>query len=231
MAIGLVSAALIAGKMKSAWDDMSHDPAETVAILLADKYIPAFTVIQPEDVRAAEIPKIFVPPGTLGSVQELKNESGQKIFVSAVAIPQDHPLTRTLLIDASRGEALGALIGPGRVAVSFELDRARGVGGWIKPGDALAIFTSSALKPRLLFSSMLVLAVDSERLGEKKNKSATSSSEITMPPAFYGENGAHTITVLAWAREAPMLMEARDAGSLSVVLRSPGDDRPWPAEK
>lgn len=177
-----------------------------------------------------EYPKALVPPGSIASSQTLANESGQLLFMTAVAIPEGHPVTRALLVDASRSEALGSLIGPGKVAVSFEVDRAHGVGGWVKPGDVVAVFGSSP-KPRLLFPSMLVLAVETERLGEQKDKKSEGMLDPIASAEALSPTGTQVITVLAPAREATGLVEARESGTLSVVLRSPGDELPWPAEK
>ncbi len=230
LAILLVTGWLGLQKCRGAWSGWWHDPADRISVLVADRYIQAYSVIRPEDVREQEFPKSFVPPGAVTSLQELQNDEGQRLFIAAIAVPEGHALSRALLVDAARKEALGSLVGPGKVAVSFEIDRAHGVGGWIKPGDTIAMF-GAALKPRLLFPSILVLAVDGDRLGEHAEKKADDSMETIVPQEVLGASGPKVITVLASAREAASLIDARESGSFSIVLRSPGDDLPWPAEK
>jgi len=208
---------------------------DSVEILVASHYLPAFTPVKKEDVRLDEVPKHFLPPGALRSLPELQNENGQYIYLSAVAIPEGQQLTRTVLVNAEQGESLASFIRPGRVAVSFEVDRAHGVGGWIKPGDTIAIYRSAGGLPQkneatrmtqLLFQSVPVLAVDATRLGAQDEKPASSDADVTAMPAPTGDS--KILTVLVSPSEASAIVEAREHGSLDVVLRAVGDDLPWP---
>ena len=239
----LVTAILIAlgvlgiSKSRTAWHWNSRDPGDVVPVIIADRYIPAFTVIKPEMVRVQDFPKGFVPPGALNSKTELMNETGKLLFTSVISIPEGHPVTRALVTDASQNDTLGSLIRPGKVAVSFEIDKTHGVGGWIRPGDTVAVFGPTPMtianfkaqgkKTRLLFPSVVVVAVDDKRLGQSQTKveSGTDSSVIPESPS---SNGAKIITVLVSPTEATNIIEAREEGSLSVVLRSLGDELPWP---
>jgi pilus assembly protein CpaB len=224
-------------KYKDVWHWNSVDPADVAPVIVADRYIPAFAVIKPEMVRAQEFPKRVVPPGSLKATSELTNESGQLLFTSAIAIPEGHPVTRALVTDASQNDTLGSLIRPGKVAVSFEIDRSHGVGGWIRPGDTVAVFGPTPMtaasfktqgkKMRLLFPSVLVVAVDDKRLGQSQTKAESATDSSVMPDSG-PPNGAKIITVLVSPTEASAIIEAREEGNLSVVLRSLGDEIPWP---
>src|SRR5258708_6864705 len=169
-AILVVLIILVFQKSRDAWHWGASDPGDVTPVLLADRYIPAFTVIKPEMVRIQEFPKDLIPPGALRSKTDLRNNSGQMLFVSAISIPEGQPVTRALVTDASQNDTLGWLIRPGKVAVSFEIDKAHGVGGWIRPGDMVALFGATPMsmngsrslgkKTRLLYPSVLVVAVD-----------------------------------------------------------------------
>ena len=222
-------------KSRAAWHWGSSDPGETVPVLVADSYIPAFSVIKPEMVRLLEFPKGLVPPGALRDKSELGNESRQWVFISAIAIPEGQPVTRALVTDAAQNDTLGSLIRPGKVAVSFEIDKAHGVGGWIRPGDTVALFGATPMslghpqqegkKTRLLYPSVQVVAVDDKRLGESPAKIENNPDPAAIPEAPV-TNGAKIITVLVNTLEASVIIEAREEGRLSVVLRSLGDDLP-----
>jgi Flp pilus assembly protein CpaB len=231
-AIVLVSGSLGFSKMRSPSFWNSRDPADWVTVLVAGRYIPAFTVIRSQDIETKEFPKDLVPPGSLRAIHALVNEHAQARYVSTIAIPKEHPVTQALLVDASREDVLGSLIRPGYVAVSFEIERARGVGGWVKPGDSVALFGShDRFKSRLLFPSLLVLAVDGVRMGDTKTPKEQNVADPLSSSPMLATTETNVLTVLATLSEATAINRAREEGSLSVVLRAPGDDIPWPKEK
>jgi Flp pilus assembly protein CpaB len=212
----------------------SSDPADSVPVLVADAYLPAFQVVKPQGVKIRNYPKDFVPPGALHAKSELVSETGQFIFSSIVAIPEGEPLTRTILVEVGKDHGLSSLLHLGQVAVSFSIDKARAAGGWIQPGDTVALFEtlppdlSGGLtmrkKTRLLLNRVKVLAVDKAHLGQRPEV-ADKTDAIAELTAV--ESESHVITVLVNPTDADALIDARERGPLSVVLRAIGDDLPW----
>lgn len=206
--------------------DAEEEVAESTAVLVADRYIPALSVVRPAMVKPKLIPRRWVPPGALHSMKELESTQGAGLFSAAVAIPEGQPLTRTVVADLSRHHGMASYLSPGQVAVSFSVDPVRGAGGWIQPGDVVAIFTAenfSEDRPgraasQLLFSSVHVLAVDQKRVGLAADASADSTAT---------NSGETVLTVGMNPIEAARLVEAREKGHLSVLLRALGDDAPW----
>jgi pilus assembly protein CpaB len=238
--VGAIVVALILAlmpKMNLPWPASAQDAGDFVTVLVADRYVPAFGAIKFSSVRLQEFPKPLVPPGALHSKADLQNEAEQPLFVAAVPIPEGQPITRTVVVDASQNDTLASLIRPGKVAVSFEIDKAHGVGGWIRPGDTVALFSSVPIdmkgfrplgkKTRLLLPSVAVLAVDALRLGQSKDKPQDGASEAAMMDVPLPTD-SKIVTVLVGPTEASAIIEAREQGSLSVVLRSLGDEFPWP---
>ena len=227
--IGLVAALVLAAiwvlypKLSAAWSGM--DSGETVAVLVADRYIPALTAVRSPLVHSQDYPKALVPPGALHSKEELTNESDQTLYLSAIPIPQGQPITQAMLVGANQTDGLSSLVHPGKVAVSFEVDKAHGVGGWIKPGDSIAIF-SPAPDPKLLLPSVTILAVNDLRLGQTSQKPAVEGDDP--PAAEPASTDAKVVTVLLSPGDATTLIQARERGNLSLVLRSLGDDFSWP---
>ena len=218
---------MIFPKVHSIFHGSSFDPEDSVTVLVADSYIPAFSVIKAALVRGQEFPKGLVPPGALHTKTELQDENDRPHFISAIAIPAGQPVTHAMVTDTVQGDALGSLIRRGKVAVSFEIDRAHGVGGWIRPGDTIALFGSQAKKTRLLLPSVPVLAVDAQRLGQTPAKSDESGGDSTGAPGTQAPGDSKVVTVLVSPTEASLIIEAREEGSLSAVLRPLGDDFPW----
>lgn len=209
---------------------------DTVPVLVADGYIPPFQIIRSAGVTMRRYPREFVPVGALQNTTELLKDNGQPLYVSVVGIPDGQPLTRMVLSEAGRERGMSSLLKPGKVAVSFQVDRARAAGGWVRPGDTIALFhnlSSEAVlrhgghfDTELLLESVQVLAVDHEHVGEKPDSDRDGMSP-DVRALTQAEADSQTITVLANTQEAALIVEARERGSLSVVLRSMGDDMPW----
>ena len=214
----------LSGKEKSAAgaDDM-------VPVLVADRYIPAFTIIDEKMAAVRHFPKSYVPPGPLHAIRELLSEADRALYISAVAIPEGAPLTHTLLDELGKSRGMASILPPGKGAISFAADPVRAAGGWVEPGDTIAIFSTSldaekgnsSRKTKLIFSAMVVLAVDKSRLGSTRAEPRPEAAAENPEP------GPTVITVLANPLDAARLVQAREQGHLSVVLRSLGDDAPW----
>lgn len=200
-----------------------------VSVWVADRYLAAHSGIRKDSVRLREFPREFVPPGALSADVRLEDERLLPLFTSAIAIPEGQPLTRALVVDSSQSDSLSNLLRPGKVAVSFEVDRAHGVGGWVRPGDSLALFVSSSERTRLLFSNVQVLAVDDQRLEPLEPRADANEEQII--PEYASLSSARVVTVLLNPIDASTLIEARERGPIQTVLRSKGDDLPWPTAK
>ena len=216
----------------------SGEAADTVPILVAGGYLPAFQVVKPEGVRVRNYPKDFVPPGALHTKAELVTEAGAYGYSTIVSVPEGEPLTRTILVEVGKDHGLSSLLRLGKVAVSFSIDKSRAAGGWIQPGDTVALFetlppapltgTTYRKKTQLLLSAVKVLAVDKEHLGQKSDPAEKSDVLAQLTSV---ESDSHMMTVLVNPAEAAALVEARERGPLSVVLRAVGDDLPWSITK
>jgi len=212
----------------SSSDDEGPD---SPAVVVAHRYIPAFTQINPSEVAVRNYPKGFVPPGALHAVSELTRENGLPVYVSAVAIPEGQPITRSLVNDLGKSHGMASILAPGKVAVSFSVAPVRGVGGWIQPGDTIAIFGTRQegdlhavlrRQTQLLFSAVHVLAVDKKRLGSPRADTNSPNESVE------NDSEGNILTVLMNPLEAARLVESRENGHLSVLLRPVGDDDLWP---
>jgi Flp pilus assembly protein CpaB len=216
----------------------SSESADSVPVLVAGRYVSAFQVIKSEDVRVRYFPKEYMPLGALHAKAELVTEANQSAFSSLVAIPQGEALTRTILIESGKDEGLSHLLRSGNVAVSFSVDKSRAAGGWIQPGDTIALFETASMnlarrpsagkRTQLLLSAVKVLAVDKMHLGQKLDPDNKTDTLQDMSTA---ETDTKMVTVLVNPVEAALIVEAREGGPLSLVLRAMGDDLPWPMEK
>ncbi len=207
-----------------------EDNQESTAVVIAKRYIAAFTIIHPDDLSVRSFPKGFVPPGAFHAGADFSGTNALPVFASEVAIPEGQPVTRALITELGKNHGMASILAPGKVAVSFSVDAVRGVGGWIQPGDTIAVFSTSRegdLKTmwrhqtHLLFSDVHVLAVDKKRVGRETSEAA--SGDVSTD----SDSGGSIITVLMNPLEAARLVEARESGKLSALLRALGDESPW----
>lgn len=205
------------------------DQEDSFAVVVANRYIPAFSAVTAAQAVVRRFPKEYAPPGALSDLSELSDDKGLAAYGSAVAIPEGQPLTRSLLGRLGQRHEMASLLPPGQVAVSFSVDPVRGVGGWIQPGDAIAIFeiqddlsgrAPGRRQTRLLFSSVRVLAVDRRRIGAPVKE--TAHEEMASEPA-----DGNVLTVVLNPVEAARLVEVRERGQISALLRPLGDETPW----
>jgi Flp pilus assembly protein CpaB len=208
--------------------------SELVPIVVADHFIPPFQPILPDHARVRSYPREFVPPGALHALSDITADDGKVRFTSIVGIPENEPLTRTVLAEAGQDHGMSSLLRPGKVAVSFKAEKAQAAGGWIKPGDTVAIFARivrmndrASRQTRLLLSAVEVLGVDRTHLGHDVSPLKREETERLLDES----SGDQIITVLTNTGDASALVEAQEAGPLFVVLRSLGDEIPWLPEK
>lgn len=203
-------------------------------MLVASRYIPPFQPILRGWVTMKSVPKNLLLPGAFHAAGELIGRQNIPLFAAAVGLPEGYPLSRTVMLDLSKSHGLSAILPAGNVAISFSADPIRGVGGWVRPGDTIALFRITEnldakhllrKSTEMLFPALPVLAVDNHRLGTQGLEA--SSNENAANNAEDSGSGMSVITVSVNPAEASALTQAREQARLSVVLRAPGDHLPW----
>lgn len=203
---------------------------ELVPALVAGRYVPSFEILDSRAVCVKNLPRAAVLPGALRAVEELVDTQGMPMYRASVALPEGHPISRALLMEISKSHSLAPLLQPGQVAVSFAVDRVRGVGGWVEPGDHIAVFQAFGMElpgqksppARLVLPGLTVLAVDNRRLGAHEGPEEARGNSFQDPGS---QDQAGTIlTVRTTSLEATTLIQAQEKGHLTVALRAIGDE-------
>ena len=206
--------------------------SDDIPVLVADRFIPPFQILKRDDLKIKNFPREFVPPGALHYSNEIVREDGQMLYSTIVGIPEGQPLTRMILNEVGKDHGMSSLLRPGKVAVSFKVDRDRSAGGWVHPGDTIAIFQKTpphfsarteSRQTHLLLSAVEVLAVNQAHLGHDDPIEDKSAEPQNVMP----ENDSSVLTVLVNTADASALVEAQETGPLTIVLRPLGDDLPW----
>ncbi len=113
--------------------------------------------------------------------------------------------------------AFSSHLGEGRRAVTMPVDAINSVSGLLEPGDLIDLYVSFDYQRRRitapLLQGVLVLATGTQTV---------SPFEPSAPTG----HGFSTVTLDTSPEDAVKLVAARQSGTITAVLRHPGDDRP-----
>lgn len=112
--------------------------------------------------------------------------------------------------------AFSSHLGEGRRAITMPVDAISSVSGLLQPGDLIDLYVSFEHQRRRitapLLQGVLVLATGTQ----------TQTQEFGTDP----RQGYSTVTLDASPEDAVKLVAARQGGTITAVLRHPGDDQP-----
>jgi pilus assembly protein CpaB len=183
-----------------------------VEILVAKRYLPAQTPLNPSMVEKKLVPEDYVSPS---AITDLKQVEG------LVALA---PLSAGEQIQSNKfgrsGESLGGFLEPGSRAYTLPVEEAAGVGGLLNPGDRVDLLVKGAWGAReataFLYQNLRVLAV-----GGRSSAGPRTPGEDSSGP----ESGAYSHVTLAVSPEqAEILFFLEGRSSLHLTLRAAGDD-------
>jgi pilus assembly protein CpaB len=183
---------------------------EELKVLVAKRYLPAYTRLEPKHLAWMRIPRAYAPTGVITDVAEAV---GQQTLVPFSA---EEPLLFNKL--ALGEQSLAAAVPEGQRALSLPVSAVSGVSGLLKPGDHVDVLLlhgqGAAAQAGLLLQDVAVLAVGSQ---------LTRKDE--------GRDGASTVTVALSPADAAIALAALANGVLHLALRAAGDARPVPGAR
>jgi len=196
----LVLAGLVAW-IGTAWIEKRYggeqEPPPMVNVIVAAKDIPIDTKIDPTFVRLIQMPPGSAPEGHLSTPEQI---IGKRLKDPVYA--GDILLARRLL-DDNAVSMLSVTLAPGMRAVAVRVDDIIGVSGFILPGSRVDVIASGGGKGvRTVLENIKVLSVGQALSAEG------------------GTLRAGSVTMEVDPRQAEILMEATESGSVRLALRS-----------
>ena len=181
---------------------------ETVRVLVSSRDIQRGQRLTLEDTNWVAWPKKAVQPSFITDA----NSAAREELESAVArslIVTGEPIVNAKVVRAGSSSLMAAIISPGMRAVTLRVSPETSSGGFILPGDKVDILSTSGRSgntspARMIFEDVRVLAVDT-LYSENSEAAHVAGSNVTLELA---------------PSDAEMFISAREAGSLSLVLRS-----------
>jgi pilus assembly protein CpaB len=202
------------------------------SVLVAKQAIPAGTPVSQARalLTSHQIPAYLAPSDAVRSIsQDLSN------LVTSVNIPQGQMLLREMLVDKS--QRTGALVlPPGDMAVTLQLCLAGDVGGYVKPGNKVAVYDTystgsnqslsvscsgghQAQNNANVFTRMLIPSVSVLSVTPAPSPQASSSGSTTLPgTAAAALQGVVYVTLAATPQQVKLLTLVNEAGIPSLAL-------------
>lgn len=225
-----LGAGLIAARMVT---NLANQPDQTVevvraqpdalteAVLVASNNIALGARLKDSDLSWHKWPQDSIGEGFITRSTRPEALDELKGRVARAAVFSGEPIREQRLIQTDRG-FMAAILPKGKRAVAVSVEAVTTAGGFILPDDRVdVILTQSGRRSggapsETILENVRVLAIDTTTAGEQDKKS--------LPPN-------RTATVELTPSQAEIIMQAQQAGTLSLALRSaedslPGDNEP-----
>ena len=170
------------------------------------------TDITPDKVKFVDYPNSSIPPGAFMSAAQLLPEGKKRFALLPIGI--NEPVLATKISGSGQGASIAALLPEGMRAATVRIDDVSGVAGFVQPNDSVDVLITRTIQggqtanqvTDVLLQNVRVMAIDQEA------RNADGTPKV-----------ARTATLEVAPLDAQKLALAQQAGSLSLVLRKPGE--------
>ncbi len=209
--LGALLLALILGMAAAAYAArwlQQQSASNTLQVIVAQRDLPMGTRLQPDMLQTMAWPKA-------AAIQDPLTELDQAVGrVIHMPVQRGEPLLQSKLAAVGEKGGLSSVLGPGQRAVTVKVNEIVGVAGFALPGnfvDVMVNMPDSQNQPvsKIVIERIRVLAVAQD-----------VSSNESKPRVV------NAVTLQVSPQQAEQIDLARSVGTLSLVLRSQGDDLP-----
>lgn len=206
--LGLIAVYLANSYLTAA--DKKLEQAGTTKIAVAAVPLEYGTEITPAMIRFTDYPNTSIPAGSFSNLNQLL-PAGKK-RVALMRIEANEPILPNKISGAGEGASIAALLPEGMRATSVRINDVSGVAGFIQPNDSVDVLITRDVQNAnsqvtdVLLQNVRVLAIGQQQQG-------ADGKPIS----------ANTATLLVDQVGAQKLALAQQVGTLSLVLRKPGE--------
>lgn len=204
-------AVLIANSYLSGREQQAYQGA-TTKVAVASAPLAYGTDITPDKVRFVDYPNSSIPPGAFTNSAQLIQPGSKRVALMPIAV--NEPILKDKISGAGQGASIAALLPAGMRAASVRINDVSGVAGFVQPNDSVDILITRQVPAAdrevqatdVLLQNIRVIAIDQQA------KNADGTPKL-----------AKTATLQVTPLDAQKLALAQEVGSLSLVLRKPGE--------
>lgn len=188
------------------------DLGGTTKVAVASVPMAYGTELTPDKVRFVDYPNASIPPGSFTNAGQLMPVNQKRFALLPMGI--NEPILATKISAPGAGASIAALLPDGMRAATVRIDDVSGVAGFIQPNDSVDVLITRSIQGAqtatqvtdVLLQNARVIAIDQEA----KNSDGTPKV-------------ARTATLQVAPLDAQKLALGQQSGSLSLVLRKPGE--------
>ena len=170
--------------------------------------------LTPDKVRFASYPVSSIPPGSFRQISELLPAGKRRVALRPMLI--NEPILANKVSGEGQGASISALLPDGMRATALRINDVSGVAGFIQPNDSVDVLISRQgpsgdQVTDVLLQDVRVIAIGQNAKGQDGKPALARSATLEVDPL-----------------NAQKIVLAQQVGSLSLVLRKPGQEQDIP---
>ena len=215
--LGLIAVLIANAYLSGRERQLASSPEGMVRVAVAALPLAYGADITPDKIRFVNYPAASLPPGVYKSVAELLPAGKRRVALRPIQVNQ--PLLAADLSGEGQNASIAALLPDGMRAATVSINAVSGVAGFVKPNDTVdvlitrqAIGTASGEQVTdVLLQNIRVIAMDQDAAGANGAPIVSRTATVEVTPV-----------------DAQKLVLGSQLGSLSLVLRKPGEEQNIP---
>ena len=166
--------------------------------------------ITPDKVKFIDYPSASLPAGSFTDYNQLAPAGKRRVVLRPIAL--NEPILATKLAGEGLGPSIAYLLPDGMRAAAVRVNDVSGVAGFIQPMDTVDVLITRAVGERqvtdVLLQAVKIIAIDQNAQGADGKPILAKTATLEVTPT-----------------DAQKLALAQNVGSLSLVLRKPGQEQ------
>lgn len=209
--LGLLAVYLANVFLTTSQQQAAQSPEGTTKVAVAAIPLDYGVELSPDKIRFVDYPSTSLPPGSFNTLDQLLPAGERRVALRPMLV--NEPILATKVSGAGQSASLAAILPEGKRAMAVRVNDVSGVAGFIQPNDSVDVLVTRASSGErgeqitdVLLQNIRVLALDQ------------NAKDANGQPVL-----ARTATLEVDTLEAQKLALAQQVGTLSLVLRKPGE--------
>ena len=210
--LGLI-AVFLANSYLNRGEQRAQAQTSTTKIAVAAVPLDYGIDLSPDKVKFVDYPAASIPPGSFSNYQQLVPAGKRRVVLRPMTV--NEPILATKLAGEGMGPSIAYLLPDGMRAAAVRVNDVSGVAGFIQPNDSVDVLVTRTLPGSenrqvtdILIQNVKVIAID-------QNAQTADGKPVV----------ARTATLEVMPTDAQKLALGQQVGSLSLVLRKPGQEQ------
>jgi len=183
---------------------------ETTKVAVASAPMNYGTEVTPDKIRFVDFPNSSIPPGAFTNARELLPPGKKRVALLPISV--NEPILKDKISAEGQGASISALLPDGMRAATVRINDVSGVAGFVQPNDHIDLLITRS--PPGGGSEVTDVLLQNIRVIAMGHRSKDSDGKPI---------SARTATLEVAPIDAQKLALGEQAGSLSLVLRKPGE--------